>query len=804
MKTTDLFNFRFVDRGREREILNAFFQNNTDNVLWIKGGSGFGKTTFFNYVYNNWKEFSLCYVNIESDSDSSKIINKFIMELQKQCNDNFLSVVKKKYKKFYNEAYKTSKEINDIISPQISNIVSMILDVSNIVVTLSDEHMNSIELINDYIRKILENKKLCICIDNFSRCDIETANIFFQIFKTFLGEEYFRACIITTSEELGTGLQEAIYHQLPYTEIKIEELDKYIYFFQILEPIFELKDFDNNDLEYLYKKCNGSPQKLSTIISKLLEKNGVFIGSYKAEINKKILVNILQEEHIRFGEDDFESEEKWFIFSYLCLGEVADVDLLEELSLFIAEKFRLYRIYNSEIFQKVLTCLVSRNIFSYNPDNTISPRYDTDHRELMDIFNASQQKGMFSLYAYEFLVAHDYFAERRELICRHAREADIGNWEKLNFQYGKELAKKKQYYDAQKIFSYLGNYLYKLHILQSLFVAINSYETGNYRLAIKQFETLSLTSHFSKVRYYYYYYLGKSYNNIGNVAEAVKLLERALYEVKKGSKEYVQILNMLHMYYLEIPGMREVAFQKFQEVRTKYRMIYPEIWANTMRGCHNFLDAQKALDVLQEAEKLLENELEKAFIMTTRGCILVRINRIECAIEHFEKASEVIKRLKVHEYSYASNNLATCYMLERNYQKAKDILLESLLWNRTEYGKLVIHNHLMICTIYLKEEQEAKDYYNYLKEYIEKCPPSDEIIKRKVFINLAIASRELGNPIMEKRYLEKASALVKDTASEWRYYSLSKKTEKAPIHRPTAKYQLIEDFEPWFLVYAHD
>ena len=64
MKTTDLFNFRFVDRGREREILNAFFQNNTDNVLWIKGGSWFVKTTFFNYVYNNWKEFSLFYFNI--------------------------------------------------------------------------------------------------------------------------------------------------------------------------------------------------------------------------------------------------------------------------------------------------------------------------------------------------------------------------------------------------------------------------------------------------------------------------------------------------------------------------------------------------------------------------------------------------------------------------------------------------------------------------------------------------------------------------------------------------------------------
>ena len=55
MNTTELFKFRFVDREYERQILNNFFLNKSDKTLWIKGDSGLGKTTFFNYMYEKKK-----------------------------------------------------------------------------------------------------------------------------------------------------------------------------------------------------------------------------------------------------------------------------------------------------------------------------------------------------------------------------------------------------------------------------------------------------------------------------------------------------------------------------------------------------------------------------------------------------------------------------------------------------------------------------------------------------------------------------------------------------------------------------
>lgn len=46
MKTTELFNFPFVDRTYERDIINNFFNNKSETTLWIKGASGFGKQHF--------------------------------------------------------------------------------------------------------------------------------------------------------------------------------------------------------------------------------------------------------------------------------------------------------------------------------------------------------------------------------------------------------------------------------------------------------------------------------------------------------------------------------------------------------------------------------------------------------------------------------------------------------------------------------------------------------------------------------------------------------------------------------------
>lgn len=806
MKTTELFNFRFVDRKREQEILNKFFINKSESTLWIKGSRGLGKTTFFNYVFSKGIPYSLCYINIKTESSAVDIISDLILELQKNSDIDFLSMVKTKYKQFYNSIYKNTKEITNTMFPKISTIASILLDISYTAITLCDERKNSIELINDYIRTILQSKKLCICIDNFSRCDLETADIIFQIFKTFYVEEHFRSCIITTSEELQIDFQDAIYHKLPYTEIKISELDKYIYFYQILDPIFELNIFEKEDMEYLYYKCEGSPKKLATVISKLLEKNGIIISrAPKAKINKNTLFSILQSEYIHFKEEDFDATKKWVIFSYLCLSEEVDYLQYEKLALYIAKKFCLYQSYNQSLFQKELLSLVDSNILKFKSDNKITICYDGDYIELMDIFKNSQLKGIFSQYSYEFLLQQPNFPKKQKLLCRHAHEANIAGWEQMNFRYGKLLSKKKQFYDAQKQFSFLTDYFNKLHVMQRLFIAINSYDTGNYQLSIKQLETFSLEQlRFEKARYYYLFYMGKSYNNIGQVEKGAIMLEKALSEVSIDSIEYVQTLNMLHMYYFEIPQKMEQSIQIFLKIRNNYELVYPQIWANTMRGCHNFLENKEALQVLDKAENILDDELEKAFVKTTKGFVLIKDNQNELAQKQFKMACDTIKRLKIHEYSYAANNLAVCHMLNGEYENAKEILLEALLWNRTDYGNLVIQNHLMICALYLGQKAEAEECYDYLQSYIEERMPKGPIMNRKIYLNLAIASKKMNWSIQEKSYLSKAKKFIKNTTSEWRYYVLLEQTDNCPISRPTAKYQIIEDFEPWFLVYAHD
>lgn len=805
MDTTDLFKFRFVDREHERQILNNYFNNKQETILWIRGDSGFGKTTFFSYVFEKWNQYALCYVNIKTDDTAVDVVSDFILQLQKFAGVNFISQFKSRYKKFYNNVYKNYKGVSEKFFPQISNIVAILMDASYTVITNADESKNCIEVINDYIREILNRQKLCICIDNFSRCDLKTASIFFQIFKTFLFEEYFRSCIITTTEELSEELKDAIYHNLPYTEIKITELNEYNYFGQILNSNFDLSNIEIEDLQYIYQKCNGSPQKLATVISKLLDRNGISINSSsKAVINKKILYSILHNQYINFNEQDFNPVQQWILFSYLCLSEEIEIDTVRDCALFISQKFLLFNAYNAQIFNQELLNLISNKIIKYNADNTISPFHDSSYRDLLDILENSPFKRIFHQYSYEFLLINH--PDKRGLLCRNAREAEISGWVNLNFRYGKFLAHNKQHYDAQRIFVHFYQDLDKLHAVQVLFIAMNSYETGNYQLAINQLTFLDPEKlQFKKVKYNYYFYLGKSYNNVGSVTVAVKMLELALEQTEVGSREYVQTLNILHMYYLEIPQKQGKALELFTEIKDNYKEKYPQIWANTIRGCHNFMNDSDSLKLLCEAEAILDNELEKAFVKTTIGFVLIRMNELKDAENQFQTACGVIKQLKIHEYSYAMNNFAICCMLKKEYQKAKDILLDALLWNRTDYGKLAIKCHLLVCAIYLNQIDEAKDYYKYLDTYIEARNPNDPVINRKIYINLAIASKKMNEELLAQSYLKKAEAYVTDTSSEWRYLNLIDATQE-DFHKPMPglEYQCVMDFEPWFLIYAHD
>lgn len=806
MNTTELFDFHFVDRSIERNALNSFMSNTEEVSLWIKGERGFGKTEFFNYGLKQQSNFELCYFDVKINKNSAEIISDFIIELQKHCNLDFMSLLKEKYKHFYSSIYLKTKEITSELFPQIINIASIILDTGYYAVTFSDENKNPVDIINDYITLIVSKKKFCLCIDNFSRCDVEVAQIFFQIIKKFITNSNFKSCIITTSEDLTCELKDAILHNLPWTDIKINKLGKFDYFFQILNPIFVMDDFSDEDMNYIYQKCKGSPKKLSTIISKLLEKNGITLfPNGKSTINKEILFSILQADHVKFDENDFTPEQKWVIFSYLCLTEQITIQQLKDLALYISKKCLLYQAYNEEVFSRVLLGLIENNILAYGIKDQISTHHDLDYIELMDILNSSPIKNLFSQYAYEFLLTYNDHPEREKLICHHAYIAQVSNWQILNFRYGKKLYKERLFYDAHKVFSCLSDCYSKLSYVKMLLIAITTYETGNYHLAMQQFNLIDPAKlQFKQLKYNYFFYIGKTYNNIGKTEQAIKYLQHALNEVNENSKEYVQTLNVLHMYCFEIPKRLNQAKDIFIKIQTTYKDLWPHEWANTMRGCQNFLDDKTSLIILEEADTILNDKLEKAYLKTTKGFVLVKQNQLELAEKQFSDASNTIKKLKIHEFSYAANNLAICYMMKRNYIAAKQILLEALFWNRTNYGELVLNTHLMICSLYLDSKSECCSYYDFLKKYMENNNILDPIANRKIYINLAITSSRLGNLIAEKAYYEKAKTYIANSSSEWRYYILTNQIDKAHRIEPDAEYQKILDFDPWFLIYAHD
>lgn len=80
----------------------------------------------------------------------------------------------------------------------------------------------------------------------------------------------------------------------------------------------------------------------------------------------------------------------------------------------------------------------------------------------------------------------------------------------------------------------------------------------------------------------------------------------------------------------------------------------------------------------------------------------------------------------------------------------------------------------------------------------------DPIMNRKIYMNLAITSHGIDNLITEKVYFEKAYPFVKNSSSEWRFYKLCPEMADSKILPPTCEYMNVIEFDPWFLIYAHD
>lgn len=800
MDYTKLFDFQFVDRDQARTVFRKFMSEVSNEILWIYGNTGVGKTSLVNHVVQQNPQIAYCYIDVSDFENDSELISTFIEKIQSISDKGFLYSIQKYFKAFYDKESSKILKLTSEQFPKVSTISSILLDAGFYVLTQKNEKRNSAETVTRYIREVLKSKNLFVCVDNFSRSSKKVFDFFSFIFKKCANDENLKCCIITNTDCVAQQkVERRIFSETAFEPIHLTGLEKAEHFYQILDLIFQMDSLPERDVLKLFDKCGGNPHVLSTIILKLIEKDGIITHEgAKPEIDRSILQSILNHQYIALNEQDFSAIEKWVLFSYYSAGKKTSLNRLKDLANFISAECFLFSHFGESTIGEAILHLVDIGILSIKESNveTSISVFET----IKELYEQSNIKELFSSCVYKYYYSHPEYPESFQQKCYHAFIAHVPHWEDINYQLGEKLFEAQEYEKSAEVFRRITDTSYCLPTDKQLLVGKCFYETGSFSEAVRQLEKINISDlHNQSNLFDYYVTLGKGFNTIGNVVKACEVLENALHVMNEDSIEYVYLLDLLQMYYCEIPGKEKMARSYFFKIKNNYKESYPILWANTMRGCQNYFRGDKALKVLREAEEKLVDPADKAFISNTKGFILVRMGRIADAKQLFAESSETILQIKPHEYSYAANNLAVCHIIQEDYIEAKNILIKALLWNSTVYGNIAIKTHLMIVSAHLDELTECKNYMEDLKAYIKQSEPSDRIILRKIYMNLSIANNIIGEADEAKLFLELASAYVNNTSSQKIYEAMRE------IQNDGQNVECgIPAFDPWFLIYAHD
>ena len=732
----------------------------------------------------------------------------FIKKVQESTPQTSFTKILSHYKEVYNTFTNTKKSISSILPKSIGIIGSLILDTASIFIGNDDQKYESSEVFGDYLLMAFSEKNIILCIDNFSQCNHNMSDFLFSVFNNIREKSLCHIVIITENEDIDVDKINYIQRSIPISYIEMKGFDEHIYFYEILQPIFYLDDFSDNDIKYIHLKCKGEPERLSKLISILLEKDGIEFNHNidKAIIKKDKLFEVLNTEYIRFRKSDFSFSQLIILFSFISLFDRVRIDILRDLVIYLSSRIELISNFAEDLFYRELQNLIEKNFIDSDGENVFI-KNNTDYIDYYDIFSREKIFMLFSKNVYGFLIQNPHLSDNKDLVLRHMYNGKVNGWEEYAYDFGFELYSQRKFFEAEKVFSLFYDVLSDINDERKLVMALNNFEAGDFIKADIIFADIQLEklqSNEFKSKYLYFY--GKNiYNLNGNINIAIEMVTKALDFVKYDSEISARIKNTLQMYWWETQGGFDRAKEYFEDVKDNYKTKFPNAWASTIRGCHNYIfDEERAITLLTEAISCTDDELECAFIRTTMGYVRFRAGNIWAAEKLFEKSYSEISKIKRYESAYAANDLAVCYMLKDDvnmYKSALRILERSIYWNKTNYGRLVLQTHLMICNHFLGNKINTLYWANELRKYLVEKKPTDPVIIRKINMNLGLVYKAYNNTDEFEWCRQNLQNFTKGTSSEYRYRVIFDKS----IEQPSSNaYFGCCSFEPWIIVYSHD
>lgn len=816
---TELFEFEFMDRQKEQDVLQNFLCDFSSSVLWIYGKSGTGKSFF---VYNCISQHKV-YIENKKNTEAGNCILNLIQELQK--------LSKKTFWDFLHNHFKTIKCIAQDI-PAVkklteSNFLQYALSKNFYMVDQTNQFNDLATILQEYINHIFNEASLVFIIDNFDQCDEGSVDVLLNFAKYNIQNKNRKFIFITTDQENGLAKNETrLEKELPCRNLPISIIPNENYFINMLPTAFDISNLEPVDIHRIYEVCHGLPEKLQDLLMNLnkvnaIEYSGATISFNLSIMEKFILSNNISDLRI----DSFTLIEQCLLLVVICIGIPLRTDLLimlaQELynSLFyLPISQESFEIALQEMFPKPL-----KMIFD-NSRSEIFTDHDLTFGAALLYFKENNMYMMACDIIYHYLkttmpasfVTGFSEAGQKELLANLAYNAKSSGWETLNLECGNFFYYIQNYMQATKYFNRLLKSLESASGNDKLHFAIANYEVGLYKNANDVLSAISET--YITESYIYCIYSGKILNMNNHHKQAAKNFEKAVTLAGENIDEQMYANYMLHIILTQIPNRwndaKKIYKSLIQFIKKAYEnhndtLFYQPSNAKILKCCYNFFFNEDAINLMEMAENIakhFEMVVEQAFILNNKGFEYIRQNDNKSGMDNFKSAYDILIKTKQHEAAYALNNIGICHMFEGNYSGAILSFKEALLYQKSYYVQLTAKTMLMQCYFFThnkKHELLAKELENWINEHINEDPA----IIRKICMNLSIYSRHNQMVLHAKYYLGKIADIVMGTSSEYRALKLEKELYDQDIDLEKAF--VFSDFkellfEPWFITLSHD
>lgn len=826
-----LFDFSFVDRSKERKIISDFLNRKIDNnILWINGQSGVGKSFLIENTFLLDKTYKKIYISPQAQGQTESSLELFIKEIQNTTKINILNFVKNNYSSISDIA---KKVINAILAYNKINIewfLDIAFDSSKLFVSNNNEKQNTSTLIQKYVEEVLQKNTLIIILDNFTYCDYESQQILLDLILSYKKDSRIQFVISTTHEKLEDQkyLKKVLLESLDTEYLFLSGFNDEQYFKMIIEKKFILTPELSDLIPYVFKICKGVPESLKEVLRNLALSNSIESAESgnKSIINIDNLKNYLLDYKNELPQIDFSlinDIECFFLQIVTYIKYPISLSILEQIYDYLCIKifsidnskknFSYNSLINKFIRIDVLQCKKRNNI------SIVSFKHDLLYWKLNEQFLDYVNKDIIFHYLYRFVSNNQIYLEdngiskskSNEMMAYYSYRADNEDWIDLNYNLGKQKYELALFYDATHIFGRLSS---KLHLLaedQKIVIAKCLYDAGQYNECILILKSINIKN--VEEKYELFFLWGKALFVKLNALESIQKLDEAIKYVDSGTQEYYNILAMKLVALAESPAgsikARELFESEIEPIAKN--VLYVKFLGNILRNCWAYCMGTEAIHYLKIALALSQknsNDIEIAYTYNNLGLEYIRNWELEKANDSYEKALKLLENTKRHEISYPLNNMAACEMLKRNYLIALDYLFEAMLWNKAPFMDKVIKTHMLMCNFYLNNISQCQIYATELYEYLFHAEIQNENIIRRISLNLCIYYKNIGEKEKAKKCILHALNYVKNSICEYRwtilYNELMNKNEPLDKIKYNSTFYQEMTFDPWITAFSHE